>query len=295
MSNIISINNCNIDVSSYQQENSFYIKKWGKTTTYFNETHKSCNTCGEIKEFKYFYKGTSTVLKLHGSCKSCLKDYQKRYQKENEDNLKENRKEYYKNNKENGKKYRKSYTKYNENKLPLGYETRNKDEFLQIQCYKCGEWMFVTNNQLAGILSAQKGTMRGQHNIYCSDECKHTCSEYYNRSTNREIEAFELGLALFEYDLLINNSIDLNTMKIAINAAKERDGYECQNCGNKEDLHGHHIIPKSLCLGTDDEYLIYETSNIKTVCSDCHYNKEHTDDLSLRELRGHNKTSKCLM
>ena len=300
MSNIISINNCNIDVSKFQQENGFYIRLFKGKKYLFNETHKSCNKCGEIKEFNEFYKKNITYFLKTGSiCKSCDNKRCSEYLKENEEKIKEYQKEYKSENKKKLNEYYKerndSNVKYNINKLPLGYETRNKDGLLQVRCYKCKEWMFVTNNQLNRIIRCQKGVMAGQSNLYCSDECKQACSEYNNMSTYKELEAFDLDLSLFEFDLLINKSKDLSTIQIAINKAKERDEYTCQDCGSKENLHGHHIVPVTLCLGTDDEYLIYDTSNIKTVCSECHYDVEHTEELSLRNLKGKNKISKCLI
>ena len=310
MSNIISINNCNIDVSIFQQKNGFYIRIFRGKTTLFNETHKSCSECGEIKEFKYFYKRELCFLGLNPTCNECSCVYYhkhneqkneeknekaKNYYQENKNKISIKSKMRYQENKEEIKKRSRSNAKYNIDRLPLGYETRNSEGFLQVKCYKCREWVFVTNLQLGNILQAQKGNYIGQYNIYCSDECRKACSEYQNQSSNKESEAFDLGLSLFEYDLLKNKSKDINTIQIAIDKAKERDDYECQNCGSKHDLHGHHIIPVALCLGTEDEYLIYETSNIKTVCSDCHYNVEHIDKLSLGKLKEHNKISKCLM
>ncbi|PSP95078.1 hypothetical protein BRC91_03490 [Halobacteriales archaeon QS_4_62_28] len=57
-----------------------------------------------------------------------------------------------------------------------------------------------------------------------------------------------------------------------------RDGYTCQNCGAKggpkgnTELHAHHIVPKSKG-GT------HETSNLQTVCSECH-NAIHEDSIA---------------
>lgn len=43
----------------------------------------------------------------------------------------------------------------------------------------------------------------------------------------------------------------------------ERDGYRCGNCGSKEGLHVHHIVPLSLG-GTN------EMGNLRTLCKNCH-------------------------
>ena len=43
----------------------------------------------------------------------------------------------------------------------------------------------------------------------------------------------------------------------------KRDGWKCQNCGSKEQLDVHHIIPRSRG-GEDDE------RNLVTLCRTCH-------------------------
>ena len=133
--------------------------------------------------------------------------------------------------------------------------------------------------------------LNGAHNIYCSDECKYSCNIYKKR-IDKEIEAFNLGLSLTEYELMLQNSKDLILLKCVKDEAKKRDGYVCQNCNSKKDLHGHHIKPIALCLGTNDEYLIYDTSNIITLCSTCHY-ETHSGDISLNNLKNHKKNSIC--
>jgi len=45
---------------------------------------------------------------------------------------------------------------------------------------------------------------------------------------------------------------------------KKRDG-ECKNCGSKEKLHAHHIIPWKI-----NESLRFDISNGITLCSSCH-------------------------
>ena len=46
---------------------------------------------------------------------------------------------------------------------------------------------------------------------------------------------------------------------------RERDGYLCTECGKKENLLAHHIIPWK-----ENETLRFDISNGKTLCSRCH-------------------------
>jgi hypothetical protein len=55
----------------------------------------------------------------------------------------------------------------------------------------------------------------------------------------------------------------------------ERDGFECQECGDdSEGLHVHHITPVSDGGSDDDE-------NLRTLCPSCH-RKAHTDGSEIR-------------
>lgn len=83
---------------------------------------------------------------------------------------------------------------------------------------------------------------------------------------------------------------------------RERDGYRCKICGTKSNLHTHHIIPFSqivqeilsehpdldpvsdvneLCdiVTHDDRFL--DTSNLITLCKDCHFYIAHEYDKSI--------------
>ena len=51
----------------------------------------------------------------------------------------------------------------------------------------------------------------------------------------------------------------------------ERDNHTCQNCGTKEKLHCHHIIPWK-----ENEELRFEVSNGIVYCNSCHYKIENT-------------------
>lgn len=56
-------------------------------------------------------------------------------------------------------------------------------------------------------------------------------------------------------------------------AAFKRDGFKCCLCSRSQNLNGHHII-----RWADSEKLRYVTSNVITLCEDCHgtvTGKEH--------------------
>jgi len=50
-------------------------------------------------------------------------------------------------------------------------------------------------------------------------------------------------------------------------------------------IEGHHIEPRKLLIGTPREYLIYDTSNITTLCRKCHREiHDNNDGISIKTL-----------
>lgn len=60
---------------------------------------------------------------------------------------------------------------------------------------------------------------------------------------------------------------------------RERDDHKCRFCETEENLHTHHIIPRS-AGGSDDK------ENLITVCQSCHNTIESTQGKALKRLKG---------
>ena len=95
---------------------------------------KKCTKCKEVKdfdEFPNFKKGK------HGKayqCKSCFKDYFKKYKQDNKEKIKEYNKEYKQDNKEKIKDYFKKYKQDNKEKIKeynKEYYSKNKDRLIK--------------------------------------------------------------------------------------------------------------------------------------------------------------------
>lgn len=61
--------------------------------------------------------------------------------------------------------------------------------------------------------------------------------------------------------------------------ALKRANYQCEKCGEKKNLHIHHIDGKSYYNGIPNNKL----NNLMVVCKSCHYNKIHKKRSPLRE------------
>ena len=72
------------------------------------------------------------------------------------------------------------------------------------------------------------------------------------------------------------NHVHLNPRRWALarQAAFERDGWRCRNCGGAGRLEGHHEPP--LRKGADP----YDVSGIKTLCRECHIERHRPDDMT---------------
>ena len=56
---------------------------------------------------------------------------------------------------------------------------------------------------------------------------------------------------------------------------KERDGYECQECGSKENLRSHHIFQRAYYSGLENNI-----NNGITVCHNCHMRLHHPNNIN---------------
>jgi hypothetical protein len=72
-----------------------------------------------------------------------------------------------------------------------------------------------------------------------------------------------------------------------VTSVKERDGYTCVDCGSKNNLHAHHIIPIS-----EDASEAFDLDNGITVCKDCHADRHEQRGEHVAELiRNHYRKS----
>lgn len=86
--------------------------------------------------------------------------------------------------------------------------------------------------------------------------------EVKNIRVRKKSETSLIGIKLAEWKLSI----------------KKRDGFMCQKCGIKDDLHAHHIIPVK-----EDKNFAFEMTNGITLCRACHSRTERLLESSKRK------------
>jgi 5-methylcytosine-specific restriction endonuclease McrA len=105
-------------------------------------------------------------------------------------------------------------------------DERSSSEETTDRCKR--EWFVPTIDAVKNRINALEGRygIKGEHHLYCSDECKHKCPIFgkvwhsgaqKKPDRSREVQAQLAAMVL------------------------ERDGYACIKCGSKEKLECHHI------------------------------------------------------
>lgn len=143
-----------------------------------------------------------------------------------------------------------------------------KEDFdgnIVVKCKLCNKEFVPSRLQLKKRIAAiESEHTQGEHNMYCSENCKAQCSIYHVSPINE--------LAKRKRD---NRSHYYTKQKLHIWSSHviARDK-ECLYCGSTEKLHAHHINPKS----THPKEALDPDNGI-TVCKDCH-RKLHTGECS---------------
>lgn len=199
----------------------------------------------------------------------------RKYREVNKERVKEVKLKYYIKNKEklstNKRQHIHSkavYEKYKD-KLTIDESPRlSKDGVsLEVKCRYCGKYFIPSVCSANNRMCALNSTKEGQHNLYCSYNCKKACPIFgkikypkkYRKASSREVDSLTRQLCL------------------------ERDCWECQKCGATQkdsQLHVHHI--KSY---TQNKILGNDVDNCITFCKKCHKEVHRQDGCKYHELK----------
>ena len=131
------------------------------------------------------------------------------------------------------------------------------ERIINVRCIKCSEWFRPTKSEMKNRIHSINRSGIDLSKFYCSDGCKHTCSifnkQQYPEGQNPNIE----------------RPYQTEWAKMVL----DRDNYECQRCGSKDNLVAHHIKPVKT-----HPLLQADVDNGLTVCSDCDKNYFHQID-----------------
>ena len=147
---------------------------------------------------------------------------------------------------------------------------RNKDDpnILEVKCFKCDRWYIPTQREVRTRLNCiyGYGNSRGEGHLYCSKECKNSCSIYYKKPYI-QIEKNWL-------ELRREVQPELRSMVL------ERDEHKCIKCNSSENLQCHHILPVNI-----EPLLSADIDNCVTLCKECHIKVHKKDGCKYSQLK----------
>lgn len=144
---------------------------------------------------------------------------------------------------------------YIKDKWVEAQDTQINDEIYTLDY---NSWKMLNNNPMFDklIISKQLNTKSSRtYNIKRNEEQKIK----YSKSKIGEKNPRYIGKTRNDFDI---KKVDKNYQQTRLSAL-ERDSYTCQDCGSKERLEVHHIVP---FRDTMDNSL----NNLKTLCKSCH-------------------------
>jgi 5-methylcytosine-specific restriction endonuclease McrA len=140
--------------------------------------------------------------------------------------------------------------------------------YLEVKCAhsECRKYFIPTNKQVHNRIQALNGNIPGESRLYCSENCKESCSLYQQR----------------KYPKGFKNS---NTIKRSFpaefrNMVLERDNHQCVICGSTDNLTVHHSDPFATCKMFENDM-----DGAFTLCEEHDKNAHSISGCTLPELR----------
>ncbi len=218
-----------------------------------------CTKCGkDLLLDNYHY--SKIEQRFFSECKVCYRLRCYEYRKKNKDKIDAYLKNNYEAIKERGRKFKHSPAKFKTYSHQISFcdETRkdpNNSKFLQVKCKHCKKWFNPSVNMCLKRIRALDNKIEGEHNFYCSQNCKINCPLFgqvmYPKTFKKTQEKRGTQSELRELIL-------------------ERDNFKCIKCDSQNNLICHHIegvLWEPLESADMDKCI--------TVCEECH-NKIHS-------------------
>lgn len=149
------------------------------------------------------------------------------------------------------------YRSYSRKLLPAVEDPiPDQDGYLMVACAHCGAHFYPTLQAVRGRITAiSSDKYNGENRLYCSDQCKKSCSIFNQKS-------FPKGFAKERFPRELQGQLRVLVL--------ERDNYACHICGDTEDLicHRYTGVRHNPIESAD-------VDNCITVCRQCHKHIHH--------------------
>lgn len=139
-------------------------------------------------------------------------------------------------------------------------------ELLGVECAFCKKIFVPKLTHVQNRINSINGKSLGEHNLYCTEECKVACPIYKQVLWPKDYKSYENTRS---------NQKDWAVM------VKERDNYTCRNCGTTEgQMIAHHVDPV-----INNPVESADIDNGKTLCEACDKIAHQAPGCSYAELR----------
>ena len=99
---------------------------------------------------------------------------------------------------------------------------------LEVKCFKCNKWYIPNRQSITHRISSLNNKRKGYDRLYCSEECKKSCS-IYNKSPNQLMKEDAIRAGRLSW-LKLDREVQPELRKMVL----ERDGYTYQKCGKQK-------------------------------------------------------------
>jgi len=145
---------------------------------------------------------------------------------------------------------------------------------LEVRCFKCDKWYIPKRNDIAHRIQVLKNQQKGEQHLYCSDECRNSCS-IFGKSPEQLMKEDAVRAGRLGW-LELDREVQPELRKLVL----ERDEYQCVKCGSDGPLHCHHIYPVST-----NPLESADIDNCMTLCINCHEESHKKDGCRYNDLR----------
>jgi 5-methylcytosine-specific restriction endonuclease McrA len=251
---------------------------------------KKCSKCDRVLPLSQFHKRGGVRTGVEAQCKECRKAYfdsrkeQKAlydaaYREVNKERLTVGRQDYFDSRKGVKKEYDKerretlkhsiteqkkaygkgpaNFSKYASRLSVAESASETETGLLQAACANCGTRFLPSVNSVVARISSLGGKTKGECRLYCSDECKSSCSVFGRRPGRYKDPLYN---PFAPKDNTRPLQPELRQM------ALDLYGHKCERCGDTDKpLIAHHIDPVK-CNPVESADL----DNMVILCEDCH-------------------------
>jgi hypothetical protein len=135
-------------------------------------------------------------------------------------------------------------------------------KLLEVRCKNCNNWFMPKTSAVQDRVGSLVGRLGGEHNLYCSDECKKSCSVFHQQIWPKDHKLRKVNKSIWYTD---------TELKIWREEVLKRADYKCEYC-DEEATVAHHTRPKKL-----EPFSALDPDHGLACCKKCHYKYGHGD------------------